>query len=144
MVTPATLFGELKTTKECPIVSEKYPFEYFSIEKSMNCGVCEEPIQGVLWYGPYPHRVHPTCFDLIDIPESKMVNTVNNLYKSFIDEGEKASAYLTGFDAVRAACGGKTIKEYHSSNGEHALTRLFNTKGIEAAKQQAVIKNSRL
>lgn len=101
---------------------------------SEGCGVCEKTGAEVFWFSRYSRGAHAKCFKLVEKSEQKLTNTIDEMFKG-TKHGERNVAHIRAVQAVRLACASKTIMSFLEKNGVEALTRLFDTVGIEAAKK---------
>ncbi len=108
------------------------------------CGICERGIVRTLpenqftrWATKKSGLVHRECFSLIKPSVDASTEAINH----WLEEGcrirrswEFVSAHTEANEAVKRACCPETVFSYLEKNGEAALTSLFNTVGVDAAK----------
>ncbi len=109
------------------------------------CGICERRDQdpavertspGNLpkdWSRTIGGSAHKTCHELIQPTQKGFIKALNYLF-GLESESRILEARIQANEAVRKACGSKTLFTYFKEEGEAALTRLFNTVGVKAAQ----------
>ena len=101
------------------------------------CGVCEKEGADVYWNNPISKGAHRKCFEKIWPTETELVRTIDDLFKHDQDYRINTKAHIAAVRAVKEKCGDGPIITYIEKNGEKAITHLFNTVGVQAAKQFA-------
>lgn len=109
------------------------------------CGICEE--RGdlgqsgfVYWYTKNRSSAHFICIQKIGHLEKNLNRTILDLFHSNqLNKSESFTnfkrVHIQAIEAVKNACGSETLLSYLEKNGETCLAHLFDTIGIEAAKQ---------
>jgi len=125
-----TSLVRITSTNKVALISEAK-----NMYASEGCGICEKKGGGeVFWFSPYSRTAHAKCDKMIEGAEETLDKIVEELFKH-TRHGEKTSAYSRARKAVRIACGSETIRSFFEKNGVKALSNLYNTVGIEAAKK---------
>lgn len=112
------------------------------------CGICESPGAGTFWFNHVSQLAHSTCFQAITPIERTMCRKINESFDKYEtnlrgDMGvvvarscqHISAVHEKAIEAIRAACGEKTIAGFLETYGEEALTTLFNTVGISEVER---------
>jgi hypothetical protein len=123
---PAFLTNETDTSALFA-AAEKY--------RSERCGICEQGEDAdTYWSNPVSRWGHPVCIKMITPAETKLVETIRELFK---DPRKQGAAHAAAISEVKRICDPYTLSEYVKTNGIERITILFNTIGVKAAQEFA-------
>lgn len=110
-------------------------FAAAEIYRSEKCGICEQGDDAdTYWSNPVSRWGHPACIKMIAPAETKLIETVHELFK---DPRKRGAAHAAAIFEVKRICEPYTISAYVNEKGIERMTILFNTFGVEAAKRFA-------
>lgn len=103
---------------------------------SEKCGVCEKNDADIFWPNPNSRWAHLKCVNQITPIESNLTSAIDELFKD--DQQKRNIAHSVAIKAIKEKCGNDSISTYTEKNGTEAITNLFSTIGVEAAKRYAI------
>lgn len=110
-------------------------FERLKHYSSDHCGICNKPDAETFWPNPTSRWAHFPCISKISPAENLLTKTINELFKD--DRRHQNILHRYAVAAVMEKCKPATLSEFADTNGIEAVTKLFNTVGVAAAKQLA-------
>ncbi len=105
-----------------------------SFPKKSKCGVCHEEGGTVIWPTSNSTTVHSQCYDLIKRIANRVAEIISSVPISEDSLLRPNEIHVRVVRAVEQVFYPKTIFSYLSENGVEALLKLFNTVGMDAAK----------
>lgn len=124
------------------LLSESEFQEYIPIE-NIACGICEKEERledRVYWPNPMSAKAHKGCFEKIKKSEDLLLKTIFEVFAGQKLCEQKGDTHIEAIRAVKRGCNGETILSYFEKRGEEALTSLFNTVGLQAAKDKIILE----
>lgn len=132
----------------------------YLFDTRIGCAICWEDLSEapVSWNNRInASSAHTSCVEWIEDAERNLIQVINELFKNIPKEvksekvrlAEKRSLHYWAVAAVQKTidtkCGKYTsLKLFAQLNGKHELTSLFNTIGIETAKEFYKIMNTKV
>jgi hypothetical protein len=94
------------------------------------CGVCERPGGDTPWASGVSRTAHERCVEQIKPCENLSTAMINGFCH---DQINRQLAHKEVVMAVTQRCNGLSLKTFIEQDGPQALTKLFNTIGVDAA-----------
>ncbi len=107
----------------------------------LKCGICGKEGGDKLFPMPDTYLVHGECYELIGPARRRLAEITYKLFNNRNDSKSRRDAHMRAVRAVQKGCAPEMFSSYVSTKGIEALTRLFDTVGMDAAKGFASPQN---